>query len=159
MAIWVIDTNVWVMLDAVTRIDQLDRDCAVNCVYWMKSIMESDDQIAVDVMMKILTKYRANIKNGGLAQQYLNQLLTQPITRLKFREIKYDSDGYAIIPDGLFEDEDDRKFIAVALTFDPPPPIINATDTDWGKEREKLVQAKITITELCPAYIKAKMRT
>ena len=81
------------------------------------------------------------------------------VTRIEFVEIEFDYDGYAIIPNpDIMPDEDDRKWIAVALNFDPPAPIINATDTDWEKSREKSEAAGLTVRELCPDYIQAKLK-
>ena len=55
------------------------------------------------------------------------------------------------------EDESDRKFLAVAVECEPYAPILNATETDWAQEKQQLVENGITIHELCPAYIEAKM--
>jgi hypothetical protein len=113
----------------------------------------------VDFSWKILTEYRKNIREGGLAQQYLNQLLTQPINRLIFVKLDFDADGYAIVPsDLMIDDEEDRKFIAAALAHTPTPPIIDATDTDWEKEKARLQKHGINVQELCPEYIQEKMK-
>src|SRR5262249_34187798 len=107
----------------------------------------------------ILKEYFGNIKKGGLAEQYLRTLLTQPITRIELVEISFDTQGYAILPDNLqIGDKDDRKWVAVALKFDPPLSILNATDTDWIKDKAKLVQANIEVKELCGDYIAEKLK-
>jgi hypothetical protein len=95
---------------------------------------------------------------GGLAEQWLNQLVTKPRdVRLVELTITIDRDGNAEVPfAGL--DPSDRKFVAVALAHKPTPPIINATDTDWVKVRQELESAGIILRELCPAYIADKLQ-
>lgn len=56
------------------------------------------------------------------------------------------------------DDPSDRKFVAVALHFDPPALIINAMDTDWQKSKEKLLKADIRVQELCLKYIETKIK-
>jgi hypothetical protein len=46
-------------------------------------------------------------------------------------------------------DPSDRKFVAVALTHEANPPIVNATDTDWHKDHEALTRNGIRIEFLC----------
>lgn len=47
-------------------------------------------------------------------------------------------------------DQDDRKFVAVALASGTNPEILNATDTDWWHYLEPLQQHGINIDFLCP---------
>jgi|GEM_PF-6172569 hypothetical protein len=67
-------------------------------------------------------------------------------------EIEYDENDCATLP-FYMQDEDDRKFAAVALKVDPHPPIIDATDTDWELHNAVVIQAGLTVQELCPTYI------
>jgi hypothetical protein len=161
MVIEVVDTNVWVNIDKIPPASEAEHQCVLACAKWGKSFNTSSDdhKIAVDITWKILTEYRANIKKGGLAEQYLNKVLSQPITRIQFVEVPFDAQGYAILPDALvIDDKDDRKWVAVALKFDPPLPILNATDTDWIKDKSNLAQANIQVTELCGDYIQEKLK-
>jgi len=62
-------------------------------------------------------------------------------------------DGIAEICDELrsiVDDDDDRKFVAVALTFSTPPPIVNATDSDWVGWKDALRKRGIEVIQLCP---------
>jgi predicted nucleic acid-binding protein len=160
MVIEVVDTNVWVMIDKIPPASEAERQCVLACVKWGKAFNEGTDdhKIAVDMAHKILNEYRANIKKGGLAEQYLNKVLSQPITRLAFVEIVFDAHGHAVVLDNLISDPKDRKWVAVALKFDPPLPILNATDTDWIKDKAKLAQANIEVKELCGVYIAEKLK-
>lgn len=157
----VVDTNVWAMVDKsiaeVTTVEELD--CIEVCKDWLKSFIESEDRLIVDLSYQILLEYRQNIKRGGLAEQRLNQLETQPRERLYEVEIEFDNNGKAILPEDIeFHDPSDRKFVAVAIQSDPYAPIYNATDTDWAKEKDKLIAQGFTIHELCDDYIQAKLK-
>lgn len=156
----VMDTNVLASIDKIPPKDKIEKDCIEACIEWFKLFRESDAtyKLAVDMGWKILNEYRGQVKKGGLAERYLNEMLAQPITRLKFVEIEYDENGNAILEDDFMDDPSDRKFVAVALHFDPPTPIVNASDTDWEKSKEKLAKANIIVQELCPNYIKTKLK-
>jgi hypothetical protein len=161
MVVEVVDTNVWVMMDKLSPENAVERECVLACIQWGSAFNKGADerQIAVDDAWKILTEYRRNIKKGGLAEQYLNALLSQPRKRLALVTIQFDENGDAILPDLLQKmDRSDRKFAAVALTFQPPAPIINATDTDWMQAKEKLNEAGIKLEELCPKYIQDRLK-
>lgn len=160
MAIEVIDTNIWANMDKIPPKSEAERQCILACIEWGKAFNEGtdDDQIAVDLAWKILTEYRKNVKPGGLAERYLNTLLSQPITRLKLVKIDFDRNGHAIVPADLEIDPSDRKFVAVALAFEPPVPILNSTDTDWEKSKAKLSGYKIEVRELCADYVQEKLK-
>jgi hypothetical protein len=161
MVIEVVDTNVWVTIDKLPPHSEAEWQCVLACFEWGKAFNDAGDthKIAADISYKILREYFANIKKGGLAEQYLRTLLTQPITRIEFVEIPFDAQGYAILPSELLiDDKDDRKWVAIALKFEPPLSILNATDTDWAKDKSKLVQANIQVTELCGDYIQEKLK-
>jgi len=165
MSDFVVDSNVWVQVDKSPGDCKTEKElsCLKVSRDWLRVFVDGDDKLAVDSTYRILLEYREQIRRyapNGLARQWLNRLETKPRDRkLVEVDIEFDADGYAIIPDGLFDDEDDRKFIAVALMFDPPCPIANATDTDWEENKTKLLEAMITVVELCPDYIQAKLKT
>jgi hypothetical protein len=54
-------------------------------------------------------------------------------------------------------DRDDRKLVAVALAHNPTPPIVDATDSDWEKIRQLLLDVGLMVHELCPDYIAQKL--
>lgn len=156
----VFDTNVWALIDKIPPETGAERLCILACIEWMRAFLEAEDdyQLAVDMQWKILIEYRNQIRQGGLAEQYLNSLMSQPIKRLKFVSIEYDENGHAILDEDIMDDPSDRKFVAIALSFDDPAPIVNATDTDWEKDRDKLEAAGLTIIQLCPDYIDEKIK-
>lgn len=160
MSDYVVDTNVWVQIDVnlanvKTREEAL---CVIAAQAWIKQFMKSGDKLVTDLVRRqIIGEYRNNILKGGLAEQYLNALETQPRDkRLVEVEIAHDSAGFGLLPFHL-RDPKDRKFAAVALAHKPTPPIIDATDTDWEKDKAVLAENGLTVTELCPAYIQKKL--
>jgi len=155
----VIDANVWVQSSkkpaGVETLTELD--CIDACMQWLQSFMDGDDRLVIDNGYEILKQYRRYIKQSDQrAYEWLNTLQrTQPNKLIKV-QIEFDDDGYASIPFDF--DPDDRKYIAVALAHDPTPPIVDATDTDWAEKQEILIQAGITVIELCPDYIAEKLK-
>jgi len=157
----VVDTNVWAMVDkTIADVDTIEElDCIEACQNWLKLFIESSDRLIIDQKYKILLEYRHNIKKGGLAVQRLNQLETQPRERLVERPVEFDDNGHAKLPEHItFHDPSDRKFLAVSIQFDPYAPIYNATETDWAKEKESLIEQGFTIHELCADYIQEKLK-
>ena len=156
----VIDTNVWVMVDKPIGDIQTEAEivCQEQCLNWLKQFLDSTDHLVVDTDYGILGEYRANLRRG-IALGWLNDVERKPRDlRLLEIMIEWDSDGYAMVPPHLaIPDKDDRKFIAVALAYNPTPPIVNATDTDWTKDKAKLDAGGIVIQEICEDYIKAAM--
>jgi hypothetical protein len=160
MAVEVVDTNVWVNMDKLSVETDAERACVQACQEWGAAFSQGTDnhRLAADYTWAIFNEYRRNIKPGGLAEQYLNRLLSQPITRLELVEIRFDENHHAILPENIsINDPNDRKFIAVSLAFQPPAPIVNATDTDWAKEQTQLAAAGIPVKELCPDYLAEKI--
>jgi len=157
---YVIDTNVWVMMDKpIAEINTAEElECIQACRDWLQKFSTSEDRLVVDILYKILGEYRQNIQQGGLAQRYLNRLEAQPRKRIIDVEIELDEDGYAVVPSALaIPDLNDRKFIAVVLAHEPRPPIIDATDTDWEKDHQRLVDGGIKVYELCPGLIEKRL--
>ncbi len=156
----VVDTNVWVMVDR--PIDEVntaeEKNCIQACANWLQRFIDSEDRLIVDSLTtyKIIAEYRNNVKKGGIAEGLLNQLTGRLFHRLVEIQIEFDDHGHAILPPWIaFHDPTDRKFIALAMQFNPYAPIYNATDTDWTKE--KLAERGFAIYELCPDYIQSKL--
>ena len=160
MTDFVVDTNIWAMASkSAAEMTNDELKCSEICIEWLKIFVSSDDRLIVDLTYRILTEYRANITKGSLAEQYLNQLQSRPLDRFVYMQVEFDDNDYAILPEHItFDDEDDRKFIAVAIQFDPYAPIYNATDTDWAEEKESLINQGFTIHELCEDYIQVKLK-
>ena len=159
MGIEVVDTNVWVNIDKLPPESEAERTCILACILWGSAFSSEtdDDKIAVDDAWAILKEYRRNIKPGGLAERYLNDVLSQPITRLELVHIEFDENGHAILEQNIIDDPADRKLVTVALKFQPLAPIINAIDTDWMQAKDRLAVSGIAIQELCLGYLQKKV--
>lgn len=161
MADFVVDTNVWVMVDKpIGEISLKEVECMAACKKWLTDFANRhEDRLVLDNCYKILRKYRNNIREDGLARRLLNKLEEQPRDRLIELDIVFNDEGLAVVPSTLEDfDKDDRKFVAVALAHNPHPPIINATDTDWTKAQEQIKALGITVCECCPDYIAEKLK-
>ena len=92
MGIEVVDTNVWVNIGKIPPASEAEHQCVLACVAWGANFNRGTDdyKIAVDMTHKILNEYFINIKQGGLAEQYLRTLLTKPIIRIEFVEIPFE---------------------------------------------------------------------
>jgi hypothetical protein len=157
VADYVIDTNVWVMVDEpIAEIDSTAKiDCIQACRGWLRDFMSGQDHLVLDDLYLILGEYRRQIGQRRLAQAWLNQLQRAPRDRLVEVHIEVDDDGFAKVPPHLaISDEDDRTFVAVALAHTPTPPIVDATDTDWTKDKAMLEAGGIHVQELCPDYLR-----
>ncbi len=158
MADYVVDTNVWIMVDKSLEdvTTQTELDCIEACRQWLAAFMKSADRLVVDADYQILGEYRTYAKpSRQLANSWLNQLERAPRNKLVYIEnIQYDDHSHAIIPFDL--DRKDRKFVAVALAHKPKPPIVTATDTDWDEAKDRLKAVGLTVIELCPDYIAEK---
>jgi hypothetical protein len=84
----------------------------------------------------------------------LNQLDVPANKLLEEAQIKFDNNGFAVVPSSLMTvHSKDRKLVAVALAHNPHPTITDAADTDWKGVEKELGDAGITVLELCPDYI------
>jgi len=161
MADYVVDTNVWAMVDKpIGEVSLTEVYCIACCKKWLMNFnSQSDDRLILDIGQEILKEYRRNAKEGGIARQLLNVLQAQPRNRLVELEIEFDDDGFAIVPAEISEfDRSDRKFVAVALAHNPHPPIVNATDTDWTKARDQIEAVGISVSECCADYVAERLK-
>ncbi|MCU0496863.1 MAG: hypothetical protein MUF87_05875 [Anaerolineae bacterium] len=167
MSRYVIETNVWVMAAKSGKVNEISDEAEIDatelCLNWLRQFAQSHDQMVVDsaLIYRILKEYLHNLRAQSLARDLLNQLERQPRDRIVDIAIKVDHDGYALVPTHLaIADRNDRKFIAVVLGCAPDqPPIVNGTDTDWDKEKDRLIVGGIDIHELCPHYIRQKRKS
>jgi hypothetical protein len=84
---------------------------------------------------------------------YDNQANSAHIRVVPVTLLDGDQRGFAEFPDDpelLAFDNDDRKFVAVAVASGDAPSILNATDTDWWIHRDALARHGVRITFLCP---------
>lgn len=152
----VVDSNVWVnagkLASEVETIEEID--CIEACIDWTNAFLSGDARILVDTEGKVFDEYWTYVSTGRFPGSSLFELYNNLWERFEPREIRFDKDGIAVLPETIsFHDVDDRKFIALALSCTPYAPIFNAADGDWAKERDSLLEYGLTIHELCPDYI------
>ncbi|MBM3473196.1 MAG: hypothetical protein FJX75_08020 [Armatimonadetes bacterium] len=144
----VVDTNVWAVAagghpDAGPR-------CVERCASRLLALGETDI-LAVDSDYRILGEYYDNLPANSAQVLLLNRL--QQTGRYDPRPCEWEptAPGVAVVPESLEAlDPNDRKFAAVALTYDPPAPIWNASDPGWSKCADACRAEGLTVVELCP---------
>jgi hypothetical protein len=121
----VIDTNVWAVAAGIT--EQADEDC----IEYFRRLPENSPQCRT-----------------------LGQLIHRA-DRIEYRECHRDPSGEWPLPDCLAPlHHKDRKFAAVALTYDPPAPIYNAVDEGWRHCKDATDEAGLEVNELCPQCLR-----
>ena len=143
----IVDTNVLIVASGSS---EASTSCIQSSFALVNALEQGTDRLAVDAQWKILGEYYSNLTAQDLAYYVLNALQQQ--NRVDYRCIEYDDAGHATLPaDCVVDDPSDRKFVAVALTYDDPPPIYNATDSDWMKLKQsgRLASCPICVIELC----------
>jgi len=154
----VVDTNVLVVVSPspANRPVHVGPDCRQACVEFVKDLAR-DGILVLDQQMLIWEEYSGNISDYGLAHRTMMRLWQEG--RVEYVPVEYVSDGGELIaelpPSLALDDFDrlDRKFVTVALGYEPRPPIVNAADSDWREHATAFVNAGIVIQELCPQEI------
>ena len=157
----VVDTNVWVTAGKLAAdVETIEEaDCVEACIDWTQAFLGGERRLLVDTDSKVIDEYMNHISRGRYPDSNLNELYTSIWERFELIEIQFDESGYALLPPTVsFHDPADRKFVALALACDPYAPIYNAADTDWAKERPNLESHGLTVNELCPEYIKNRIK-
>ena len=92
-----------------------------------------------------------------MAVQFYFYIFQQQHNPERFMQVdihKHTERGYEEFPDDTALndfDDDDRKFVAVAIASNktPLPPILNAADSDWKNHETALQQHEIRVQQLC----------
>jgi predicted ATP-dependent endonuclease of OLD family len=70
---------------------------------------------------------------------------------LRTEPVRYDRDGYGIVPASLAAvDNSDKKFVAAALNDPANIHIVNAVDSDWQEHAAALGEHGVVVVELLP---------
>ena len=81
--------------------------------------------------------------------EYCRKISVTPHEDRGFEEFPDDPDLSAF-------DQDDRKFVAVALASGTGPNVLNASDTGWWLHQQALHQHGVEIVFLCPELMKVR---
>ena len=154
----VMDTNVAVVANGMT--EQAGQTCVAACIVKLRKIVEDEKLILLlDDKYFILDEYRNNLSLSGQPgygdffiqwlweshtnKQYCRMIPVTPHEDREFKEFPND-------PSLASFDQDDRKFVAVALASGSSPQVLNASDTDWWHHRESLCKHGVEVAFLCP---------
>jgi hypothetical protein len=157
----VIDTNVLAVADGLH--DGASDECVLACVRLLQRV-RSGQRVAVDTDDLILTEYLGALRGtreSGFAGKLALSLWRRrfdtgtchrvPITPLAGEG---SSRSWFEVPQALRDfDEDDQKFLAVAVAEGNSPPIFEALDLEWWSRRADLAADGLDIQFLCVADI------
>ena len=160
MAAFVVDTNVPIAANGKSH---ASADCVIACIDALAGVRNG--MIVLDDAMHILSEYLAHLNLGGepgpgdafvkwvwTIQADDSRCERIPVTR------RDDIDGESFAefpadPELVNFDRNDRKFVAVALSSQNHPTILNALDSDWADSHLALVRNGITVHFLCPGHV------
>lgn len=158
MSAVVVDTNVAIVANGnANHIN--DEACIDACIEALAKIFDGT-RVVIDDGYRIIDEYIRNLCLSGqpgigdkflqwvherqACTEYVEQVHITPRNREDdFEEFPDDSDLQGF-------DYNDRKFVAVALTSQFSPTILNASDTDWYNYHEALRRCGCKIEFLCP---------
>ncbi len=151
------DTNVAIVANG--KAPHVGTECVQTSIEALLAIRERH-RLLLDDQGLILDEYRKHLSPSGQPgpgdafykwlwnnQGNLRHCRQVHVTPLRSRR------GFAQFPDDsnlATFDPSDRKFVAVAISSQERPPIMNASDTDWWDHREALRRHGIEIQFLCP---------
>ena len=152
----VMDTNVAVVANGKT--EQAGSRCIRECINRLRHIQD-ECLLLLDDRSRIIDEYRNNLKPSGQpgpGDAFFLWLWQNQANHEHCRNIAvtpHEDRGFEEFPDdpnlSAF-DQDDRKFVAVALASETEPEVLNASDTDWWHHRQALQQHGVEIVFLCP---------
>lgn len=158
----VVDTNVAVVASGGTP--HAGPGCVRACARRLRAI-QRDGTVLLDESGLILLEYRRNLQSSEalrVGQRFFRWIamnLGNPDICRRVPITPHADRGFAEFPDdeelGGFDD-DDRKFVAVAIAGGDRPPIINASDTDWHHYREPLARHRVQVEFVCPELMPAR---
>ena len=164
---YIVDTNVPLKASNIHVADPLDAKCALSCLLFIQTLMESSDMLVIDADGEIYREYANNFMTYGqdsVASQFLKwvqrHLTLREGSHIEPHKIHRMSYGvYIEFPDSLQLkgfDVADKKFIALSNSHPEHPIIVEGSDSLWWKYRTALNDLGIHIEFLCEEYVKTK---
>ena len=162
----VLDTNVALVANGAA--DQADAACVQTCLEQLQAIKgdaKDNCELLLDDVGLILDEYLKQKPHGfpqGAGDAFLvwvydNQANPMHVGVVPVTPLMDDPRGFAEFPedpDLASFDNDDRKFVAVALASKKSPTVLNATDSDWWHHREALTRNGVRMNFLCEHLMK-----
>ena len=147
------DTNVAHVGNGATP--QASPKCVTACVDRMERIMQ-EERLVLDDQYRILKEYPTPTGQLGAGDAFVKWAWTNhrnPVLCELIAIDPHETRGFVQFPedDDLSAfDQDDRKFVAVAVASGGSPPIINASDTGWRDYGEALARHGVDVEFICP---------
>ena len=168
MSAVIVDTNVIVIANDADDDDR--KDCRERCQDRLMRIRSHGEKVVVDDRWRIFGEYERNVNPNikkGIGDIFVKRVLqnlgnpniciTVPITPLDENETDFEE----FPTDNALSDfdQDDRKFIAVAVAYEKihqqKAVLLQAVDSQWYGLREALVKNGLEIEFICEAYIRS----
>lgn len=157
MTAFVVDTNVPIVASGCAP--QADGPCRASCVGKLGYLMERG-MVAIDDKDLILKEYVNNLDNlnrsggRGVGEQFFihvirNLYVETRVQRAAVTPIDDERRSFEELPENSF-DLSDRKFLAVAVSAEAV--VVNATDSDWGEQKELMDALGVEVEHLCPQH-------
>ena len=156
----VVDTNVAVAANG--RGTHADKQCRLACVRRLRELVKQD-VVAVDDTGLVLEEYKNHLHHSGMPgvgdlffkHVFNNHYQDQHVRRVPVTRSEDDDRGFEELPRNTL-DPSDRKFLAVAVATRAV--VLNATDSDWGKQAALMDELGVEVTQLCPQYAPGQAR-
>ena len=113
--------------------------------------------VAIDDNDAILKEYINNFSRSGgrsVGDQFFIHVINKQydetrVQRVAVTPIDDERRSFEELPENTF-DRSDRKFLAVAVSAEAV--VLNATDSDWGEQRELMDGLGVKVEQLCPQH-------
>lgn len=163
----VVDTNVAIV--ASGHSPQADAECIDACVQRLHTIMQNGD-LLIDTLGLILHEYTKKLGHAGqpgVGEKFVKWAFNNQATSESVRQVaitRQNKTGWRLFqefPDrkDLMEfDADDQKFVAVSVSSNQNPPILNAVDSGWWIHEAALNAAGVPVEFVCPHLTFRKRR-
>lgn len=151
----VIDTNVWAVAEGMH--DGASDQCVGSCLALLQRISDGV-VLAVDADDQILAEYLGTLSaatTSGLAVKLANRLWRTRHNADHCKPVAItptDSGSFVEVPSTLRNfDQDDQKFLAVAVAEGSTAPVFQALDAEWWERRVDLAAGGLDVQFLCAA--------
>ena len=156
----VMDTNV--PRTANGEADHAGPDCEATCIQALRRI-RTNWRLLLDDKRRIIEEYRKRLSHSGQpgpGDAFFKWLWENQANPQHCRIVlvtAHEDRGFVEFPDDprlRKFDDDDRKFVAVALASGTEPELLNAVDRDWWDHRKALAENGVDVVFLCPELMR-----
>lgn len=160
----IMDTNVPVKASyPLSECREEELELVGACIEFIHDLINNPkSKLVLDMDWEILGEYKDKVKDTDMGKQFFRWLYTyinQMDVINDMVKLERQDNEYVVFPkDKKLEkfDRSDRKFIALALTHNEKPPIIQAADGKWLEFTEKFKEYGIHIKFLDMNYADSK---